>query len=80
MQAENTEWELRIITASKQNLTLSGVGLLHSLANKTNIVTPFNLEFRRMRYVIILSSFCLFPEELDLLTQYAHRALGCWEM
>lgn len=60
MQAENTEWESRIVTASKQNLTM--------LNADTKIVTPFDLEFGRMRYVISLSSFCLVPEELDLLT------------
>lgn len=70
-QAENTEWESRIITASKQNLTVlsaDSVGLSRSLGNDTNIVTPFGLQFGWMCCVISLSSFCLVPEEFNLLT------------
>ena len=71
MQAENTGWESRIITSPKQNLAVlsaDSFGLFRSLCNDTNIVTPFDLEFGRMCYVISLSSFCLMPEELDLPT------------
>lgn len=83
MQAEDMVWESRIIAASKQNLTVldaDRIGLLHSLGNGTNIVTPFDLEFGRMCYIISWSSFCLVPEEFDFLTWDAHRPLSCWEM
>lgn len=71
MQTENTEWDSRIITASEQNSTVrsaDSIGPFRSLGNDTNIVTPFDLEFGRMCYVIGLSSFRLAPEELDLPT------------
>lgn len=70
--ASREHWvDSKIITASKQNLTVltaDSVGLFDSLGNNTSIVTPFDLEFGRMCYVISLSSFCLTPKEVDLLT------------
>lgn len=44
MHNENTEWESRVITASKQNLTVEGVGPFHSQLNETNIMTPLDFE------------------------------------
>lgn len=79
MKAENSEWESRIITASEQNLSVpsaDSVGLFHSLDNDRNIVTPFDLEFGWMHYVIGLSSFHLKPEEVDL-PSWDARQLSC---
>lgn len=48
-----------------QNKTSAGsVGPFRSLGNHTNIVTPFDLEFERICYIISLSSFRLAPETL----------------